>query len=84
MNLHDKLLIKTVLDWWIINSVAFTSCRTKWPNHLGYATDTSALKKITYINKRWTPSLNASGSIVSIGLSDNILEQKQDAFKKGN
>ena len=33
----------------------------------------------TYINKMETPSLNASGSIISIGLSDNILErQKQD------
>ena len=32
-------------------------------------------KEVTYINKWRTPSLNASGSIISIGLSDNILEQ---------
>ncbi len=33
--------------------------------------------EFTYTDKCGTPSLNASGSIVSIGLSDNILEKQQ-------
>ena len=54
-----------------IHEPAWPACRTKWSSRL-YSTD---VKKITHITRWRAPSLNASGSIVSIGLSDNILEQ---------
>ena len=44
MNLHDKHVVKTVVDWLLIDSAIVTSFQKKWFSHLLYTTDTSGLR----------------------------------------